>query len=88
MKVRPRSPWNPLIIVKLRKRTMRQSSKICARLWKAGATRVADNGAAVTELEAIFDWRGGGMAVLYTKVADRKRAALGAMSLLKRPAEK
>jgi integrase len=54
-------------------------------LRKAGATRAADNGATVTELEAIFGWSGGGMAALYTRGADRKRASLRAMSLMERP---
>lgn len=54
-------------------------------LRKAGATRAADNGATVTELEAIFGWSGGGMAALYTRNADRKRASLRAMALMKRP---
>lgn len=54
-------------------------------LRKAGATRAADNGATVTELEAIFGWSGGGMAALYTRAADRKRAALRAMRMMERP---
>lgn len=52
---------------------------------KAGATRAADNGATVTELEAIFGWQGGGMAALYTEAADRKRASTRAMGMLQRP---
>lgn len=51
---------------------------------KAGATRAADNGATVHELEAIFGWSGGGMAALYTKAADRKRASTRAMSKMTR----
>jgi integrase len=35
-------------------------------LRKAGATRAANNGATEAQLEAIFGWRGGGMASLYT----------------------
>lgn len=54
-------------------------------LRKAGATRAADNGATVTELEAIFGWQGGGMASLYTRAADRKRAAIRAMEKLQKP---
>ena len=54
---------------------------------KVGATRAADNGATVTELEAIFGWSGGGMASLYTRAADRKRASLRAMSLMERTAD-
>ena len=49
---------------------------------KIGATRAAENGATVAELEAIFGWQGGGMAALYTRAADRKRLAKGAMSKL------
>lgn len=54
---------------------------------KAGATRAADNGATVHELEAIFGWSGGGMAALYTKTADRKRASSRAMSMMERQGE-
>jgi integrase len=49
---------------------------------KIGATRAANNGATVAELEAIFGWQGGGMASLYTRAADRARLAKGAMSKL------
>jgi integrase len=48
-------------------------------LRKMGATRAADNGATVAELEAIFGWQGGGMAALYTREADRRRLAKAAM---------
>lgn len=52
-------------------------------LRKTGATRAANNGATVAELEAIFGWRGGSMASLYTKQADRERlAAAGASKLM------
>jgi integrase len=51
---------------------------------KVGATRAADNGATVTELEAIFGWQGGGMAALYTQAADRKRASVRAMAKLEK----
>jgi integrase len=51
-------------------------------LRKVGATRAANNGATVAELEAIFGWSGGGMASLYTREADRARLAKGAMSKL------
>lgn len=53
---------------------------------KIGATRAAENGATVTELEALFAWRGGGMASLYTKAADRARVAKGAVTKLERRA--
>lgn len=51
-------------------------------LRKIGATRAANNGATVAELEAIFGWSGGGMASLYTRAADRARLAKNAMSKL------
>ncbi|EJW12763.1 Integrase [Rhodovulum sp. PH10] len=53
---------------------------------KIGATRAAENGATVAELEAIFGWRGGGMASLYTREADRARLAKGAIGKLTRTA--
>lgn len=46
---------------------------------KIGATRAAENGATVAQLNAIFGWRGTAMASLYTEAADRKRLALEAM---------
>lgn len=51
--------------------------------------RCADemNGATVTELESIFGWEGGGMAALYTRAADRKRAALRAMKFMQRSSD-
>lgn len=49
---------------------------------KIGATRAAENGATVAELEAIFGWRGGGMASLYTRAADRRRLSRGAIEKL------
>jgi hypothetical protein len=49
---------------------------------KIGATRAANNGATVAELEAIFGWNGGRMASLYTRAADRARLAKGAMAKL------
>jgi integrase len=52
-------------------------------LRKAGATRAANNGAS-EELEAIFGWRGGKMAALYTREADRARLARRAIDKLSR----
>lgn len=49
---------------------------------KAGATRAAENGATVSELEAIFGWQGGRMASVYTRSADRAKLAKGAASKL------
>jgi integrase len=51
---------------------------------KIGATRAANNGATVAELEAIFGWEGGRMPSLYTRAADRVRLAKGAMGKLDR----
>lgn len=56
-------------------------------LRKIGATRAANNGATVAELEAIFGWSGGGMAALYTRAADRARLAKNAMSKLAKQEE-
>jgi integrase len=49
---------------------------------KIAATRAANAGATVAQLEAIFGWSGGRMASLYTRSADRKRLALEAMAKL------
>ena len=49
---------------------------------KIAATRAANSGATVAQLEAIFGWSGGGMASLYTRNADRRRLARQAMHLL------
>lgn len=49
---------------------------------KIAATRAANNGATVAELEAIFGWSGGGMASLYTRQADRARLAKQAIGKL------
>ena len=49
---------------------------------KIAATRAAENGATVAELEAIFGWHGGGMASHYTRETDRVRLAKVAMHKL------
>src|SRR5262245_15069770 len=49
---------------------------------KIAATRAANAGATVAQLEAIFGWSGGGMASLYTRAADRRRLAIEAMHKL------
>jgi integrase len=54
-------------------------------LRKAGATRAANNGATVAQLEAIFGWEGGRMASLYTREADRARLARDAVEKLAKP---
>jgi integrase len=51
-------------------------------LRKAGATRAANNGATEAQLEAIFGWRGGGMAALYTREANRVKLARDAATML------
>ena len=51
-------------------------------LRKIAATRSANSGATVAQLEAIFGWKGGAMASLYTREADRRRLALEAMHTL------
>jgi integrase len=51
-------------------------------LRKAGATRAADNGATEAQLEALFGWRGGGMASLYTREANRAKLARNAAVML------
>ena len=53
-------------------------------LRKAAATRAANNGATESELEAMFGWRGGRMASLYTRAMDRERLAIGAGEKLER----
>jgi integrase len=49
---------------------------------KIAATRAADDGATVAQLNAIFGWRGTTMASLYTEEADHKRLAREAMAKL------
>lgn len=51
---------------------------------KIGATRAAENGATVAELEALFGWSGGQMASHYTRAADRRRLAKASASKLLR----
>jgi integrase len=58
--------------------------KSCHGVRKIGATRAAENGATVAELEALFGWQGGGMAALYTRAADRVRLAKRAAPKLER----
>ena len=49
---------------------------------KIAATRAAEAGATVAQLNAIFGWKGTAMASLHTEAADRKRLALEAMHTL------
>jgi integrase len=55
---------------------------------KIAATRAANSGATVAELEAIFGWTGGTMASLYTRAADRDRLARAAIHKLAGNAER
>lgn len=57
-------------------------SKSAHGVRKIGATRAANAGATVAELEALFGWQGGAMASLYTRSADRRRLAKGAIDKL------
>lgn len=50
---------------------------------KLAATRIAEAGATVAELEAIFGWSGGAMASLYTRTVDRTRLAKQGMERLR-----
>lgn len=54
-------------------------------LRKVAATRAANAGATVAELEALFGWTGGQMASHYTKEADRARLARQAIAKLAKP---
>jgi integrase len=47
-------------------------------LRKIAATRAANAGATVAELESMFGWTGGNMASHYTRSADRRRLGLSA----------
>jgi integrase len=51
-------------------------------LRKIGATRAANNGATVAQLNAIFGWTGSKMASLYTQSADRARLSREAIGKL------
>jgi integrase len=51
-------------------------------LRKIGATRAANNGATVAQLNALFGWTGSKMASLYTQSADRKRLAQDAIGMM------
>jgi integrase len=59
-----------------------EKGKAAHGLRKVGATRAAENGATVAELEALFGWHGGTMAALYTREANRARLAKGAVGKL------
>jgi len=54
-------------------------------LRKAGATRLADNGATIHQLMALYGWKTEKMALVYTRKADRKRLSQSAGELLAPP---
>jgi integrase len=56
--------------------------KSCHGLRKIAATRCAENGATVPQMNAIFGWTGSRMAMHYIEAADRKRLAAEAMEKL------
>jgi integrase len=56
--------------------------KSCHGLRKIAATRCAENGATVPQMNAIFGWTGSRMALHYIEAADRKRLAAEAMDKL------
>jgi hypothetical protein len=51
---------------------------------KAAATQAAENEATTAQMNSIFGWEGEEMAALYTKSADRKKLAAGAINKLSR----
>lgn len=55
---------------------------------KIAATRAANNGASVSQLNAIFGWKGTAMAAHYTREADRRRLAIEAAHKLANENEK
>lgn len=54
----------------------------CHGLRKIAATRCAENGATIPQMNAIFGWTGSRMALHYIEAADRKRLAAEAMDKL------
>ncbi len=55
---------------------------------KLAATRMANNGATTSQLQAVFGWTDVKMPALYTKDADRRRLAKEAMSMIANKPEK
>ena len=49
---------------------------------KLAASSAAENGATVSELDAMFGWSSGGMASIDTRAANRKRLGLAASNKL------
>lgn len=58
---------------------IRKSAHGCRKI---AATRAAENGATVAQLNALFGWSGTQMASLYTEAADRKRLAREAIEMM------
>jgi integrase len=56
--------------------------KSCHGLRKIAATRCAENGATVPQMNAIFGWTGERMALHYIEAANRKKMAADAMHKL------
>jgi integrase len=56
--------------------------KSCHGLRKIAATRCAENGATVPQMNAIFGWTGSRMALHYIEAADRRRLAADAIDKL------
>ena len=56
--------------------------KSCHGLRKIAATRCAENGATVPQMNAIFGWVGARMALHYIEAADRRKLAAEAMEKL------
>ena len=57
-------------------------NKSCHGLNKIGATRCAEKGATLPQMNAIFGWTGSRMALKYIEAANRKRLAAEAMDKL------
>lgn len=58
----------------------------CHGLRKVAATRCAEAGATIHQLNAIFGWSGTAMAMHYTKLAERKKLSREAAGMLMTPA--
>jgi hypothetical protein len=56
--------------------------KSCHGLRKIAATRCAEAGATLPQMNAIFGWTGSHMALHYIEAADRRRLAAEAMDKL------
>jgi integrase len=81
-----RGPWRKISFINWFRRACDKAGVpgTAHGLRKAAATRGADNGMTEAELEAWFGWRGGHMASLYTRTANRAKLAKGAAAKLLR----